>query len=235
MTTRSRIVLTNDDGIDAPGLAALERAAESLGGEVAVVAPEECHSGGGHRVTTHRPVAVREVGPGRYAVAGTPADCTRLALATIVPGAGIVLSGINAGGNLGVDIHHSGTVAAAREAALHGRRAVAASQYRGRSAAIDWDRAAAWLVRALERIALEPCGPGEFWNVNFPDLPGAVPWSEPPLVVCPVDPSPFALGFRDTPEGWHWSADYHARPRLAGHDTAVCFGGAIALSRVRVV
>jgi len=86
MTTRSRIVLTNDDGIDAPGLAALERAADSLGGEVAVVAPEECHSGGGHRVTTHRPVAVREVGPGRYAVAGTPADCTRLALATIVPG-----------------------------------------------------------------------------------------------------------------------------------------------------
>ncbi len=235
MTRQSSVLLTNDDGIDAPGLAALAVAASSLDGDVVVVAPSECHSGGGHRVTTHRPVAVREVGPRRFAIDGTPADCTRLALASIVPGADIVLSGINAGGNLGVDVHHSGTVAAAREAALHGRRAVAASQYRGRSMAIDWDRAAVWLVRALERIAMEPCGPGEFWNVNFPDLPADIPWSQPRLIVCPVDPSPFALGFRETPEGWHWSADYHARPRVAGHDIAICFGGDISLSRCRVV
>ena len=235
MTIRSSILLTNDDGIDAPGLEALVAAASGLDGNPVVVAPSQCHSGGGHRVTTHGPIAVRDVGPGRYSIAGTTADCTRLGLASIVPGADLVLSGINAGGNLGVDVHHSGTVAAAREAALHGRRAVAASQYRGRSPAIDWDRAAAWLVRALERIRQEPCGPGEFWNVNFPDLPADVPWSEPRLIVCPVDPSPFARLFRESPEGWHWSSEYRDRPRMSGHDIDVCFGGDIALSRCRVI
>lgn len=225
------IVLTNDDGIDAPGLEALERAVAGLG-RIAVVAPAECHSGGSHRVTTHRPLAVRETGPGRHAVEGTPADCTRLALSRLAPEAAIVLAGINAGGNLGVDVCLSGTVAAAREAALHGRRAVAASQYRGRGTTIDWDRAAAWLAPVLARLLAEPWTPGEFWNVNLPAEPPV--GRAPEAVECAVDPSPFALDFRDTPDGWHWAADYHLRPRLARHDVDVCFGGDIAVSRVRV-
>jgi len=237
MTTRSRIVLTNDDGIDAPGLAALERAAAGLG-ELFVVAPDVCHSGGGHRVTTHRPLVVRPMGPGRSCIDGTPADCTRLALATLCPDPAWVLSGINAGGNLGVDVHLSGTVAAAREAALHGRRSLAVSQYRGRSVAIDWDRAAQWVALVLARVATLDLGPGEFWNVNLPD-PASVPEGpaegDPPIIECAVDPSPFALHFSQTPAGWTWAANYHERPRRPGHDTAVCFGGAIALSRVRVV
>lgn len=232
MSETATIVLTNDDGIDAPGLEALARAAARLGGRLVVVAPSECHSGGSHRVTTHRPLVVRETAPGRYSVEGTPADCTRLALARIAPEASIVLSGINAGGNLGVDVWLSGTVAAAREAALHGRRAVAASQYRGLHAEIDWDRAAEWLAPVLARVLAAPATPGEFWNVNLPSVPPAARFPE--AVECPVDPSPFALDFRDTPDGWHWTTDYHGRPRRDRHDVDVCFGGDISVSRCRV-
>lgn len=228
-----KILLTNDDGIDAPGLAALAVAARSLGGEAVVVAPAEPHSGCGHRVTTGRPLAVAEAGAGRFRVAGTPADCVRLALAEIVPDATLVLSGINAGGNLGADVHHSGTVAAAREAALHGRSAVAASQYHKRGTEIDWGRAAAWLVDVLRQLDRSATDPGWFWNVNFPDLPPTQPC--PPVVECFVDPSPFALDYRRTDDGWHYAASYHERPRLSGSDVATCFGGAIAVSRLRVV
>src|SRR4051812_33752156 len=105
------LLLTNDDGIDAPGLAALEVAAEGLGAR-SVVAPFGPYSGCSHAITTHAPVTIGRRGPGRVAVEGTPADCVRLALDHLVPGFDWVLSGINAGGNLGTDVFHSGTVAA---------------------------------------------------------------------------------------------------------------------------
>ncbi|MFM9024238.1 MAG: 5'/3'-nucleotidase SurE [Planctomycetaceae bacterium] len=226
-----RIVLTNDDGIDAPGLAALAAAASRLGGEAVIVAPLEPHSGCGHRVTTDRPLAVREAGPGRFAVAGTPADCVRLALAELAPDAAVVVAGINAGGNLGVDVHHSGTVAAAREAALHGRRALAASQYHRRGQPIDWARATRWLEEVFARLPLDATAPGEFWNVNLPDLPPVA--ADPAIVECGLDFSPFTLAYRATDEGWHYDARYHERPRAVGGDVDVCFSGAIAVSRLR--
>jgi 5'-nucleotidase len=227
-----KIVLTNDDGIDAPGLEALRAACVRLGGEAVVVAPLEPHSGCGHRVTTDRPLRIHEAGPGRFAVAGTPADCVRLALATLVPDAAVVVAGINAGGNLGVDVHHSGTVAAAREAAMHGRVAVAASQYHRRGTTIDWARAARWLDDVFARLPLDATSRGEFWNVNLPDLPAAA--SDPAVVECAVDASPFTLTYRDSPDGWHYDCRYHERPRCAGGDVDVCFSGAIAVSRLRV-
>ena len=228
-----RILLTNDDGIDAPGLAALARAAATLGGDLVVVAPAECHSGCGHRVTTHAPLSVAEEGPARYRIGGTPADCVRVALGKLAPDVDLVLSGINRGGNLGVDVHHSGTVAAAREAALHGRPAIAVSQLVRPDGDVDWERSAAWLERVFRRIASAVPGAGTFWNVNFPVLPEAAP--APQLVECPVDPSPFALAYREVDGGWRWASDYHRRPRRTDGDVAVCFGGAIALSRVGVV
>jgi 5'-nucleotidase len=228
-----RVVLTNDDGIDAPGLAALERAAAGLGATLVVVAPEECHSGCGHRVTTSRPIRVDDVGPARFRVAGTPADCVRIALAQLVPDAALVIAGINAGGNLGADIHHSGTVAAAREAALHGMPAVAASQYHRRGTTIDWDRSARWVAEVLAAVRGRALGRGEFWNVNLPDLPAGV--ADPAVVECAVDGSPFALGYRLTDEGWAYESSYHERPRVAGCDVDVCFGGRIAVSRVAAV
>ncbi|MFM9011043.1 MAG: 5'/3'-nucleotidase SurE, partial [Planctomycetota bacterium] len=116
--------------------------------------------------------------------------------------------------------------------ALHGLRAVAASQYRGRDAVIDWERAAAWLAPVVASVLAAPQRAGEFWNVNLPSVAPA--GRTPEAVECPVDPSPFALEFRDSPEGFHWAADYHRRPRLPRHDVEVCFGGDISVSRLRV-
>ncbi len=228
-----RILLTNDDGIEAPGLAALRIAAAGLGGELVTVAPAECHSGCGHRVTTDRAIRVDELSPGRFRVAGTPADCVRIGLAQLVPDAALVLSGINAGGNLGADVHHSGTVAAAREAALHGRPAVAASHYHRRGTTIDWDRAAGWLAEILATLRDRGSVAGEFWNINLPDLPATA--AAPRVVECAIDASPFGLGYRATDAGWSYDSSYHERPRVAGGDVDVCFGGAIAVSRVRTV
>jgi len=228
-----KILLTNDDGIDAPGLDALAAAARSLGGEPVIVAPAECHSGCGHRVTTGRPLEVAALGSDRYRVHGTPADCVRLTLAELAPDVQLVLSGINAGGNLGADIHHSGTVAAAREAALHGRLAVAASHYHRRGTTLDWPRAAAWLETVLAALRDEPTSAGEFWNVNLPDLDPGAP--RPPVVECRVDPSPFALDYRFADGGWHYDASYQDRPRIAGGDVDVCFSGGIAVSRLQAV
>lgn len=228
-----RILLTNDDGIDAPGLEALRSAVAARGGRTVIVAPAEPHSGCGHRVTTDRPLRVHEHGADRYSVEGTPADCVRLALAELAADATCVVSGINAGGNLGADIHHSGTVAAAREAALHGRPALAASHYHRRGTEIDWGRAARWLEAVLAAVPLGKCRRGEFWNVNLPDLPGDA--SAPRIVACEIDASPFTLGYALTPDGWRYQSSYHDRPRVPGGDVAVCFGGAISLSRLRVV
>ena len=242
------VLLTNDDGIDAPGLAALEAACRGLACRMVVVAPKEPHSGCGHRVTTDRPLVLEQVGHDRFHVDGTPADCVRLALTTLLrspgDGGGVdqrptldwVFSGINAGGNLGVDIHHSGTVAAAREASLHGVPALAASHYHRREEPIDWGRAAAWMAELLAEVLPLPLKSGEFWNVNFPHPLGAgSAAARPPLVECRIDPSPLPLGYTSEPEGWRYRSRYQERQRVPDGDVAACFGGAISLSRGRVV
>ena len=243
------VLLTNVDGIDAPGLAAMEAACRGWAGRVVVVAPKEPHSGCGHRVTTDRPLVLEQVGTDRFHVDGTPADCVRLALVTLLrspgdPAGGAddrpvvewVVSGINAGGNLGVDIHHSGTVAAAREAALHGVQALAASHYHRREEPIDWERAAAWMTEVFSEVLPMPLAGGEFWNVNFPHPLGAGTAAAcPPLVECRIDPSPLPLGYTSEPEGWRYRSRYQERQRVADGDVAACFGGAISLSRGRVV
>jgi 5'-nucleotidase len=181
---------------------------------------------------------LEQVGPDRYFVDGTPADCVRLALtALFADGSGPdwVLSGINAGGNLGVDIHHSGTVAAAREAALHGAPALAVSHYHRREAPIDWERAARWMQAVLESVVPRPLGQGEFWNVNFPHPLGETGHAVPDLVDCAIDPSPLPLGYESAADGWRYRSRYHERARVPGGDVETCFGGRIAVSRGRVV
>ncbi len=133
-----RLLLTNDDGWDAPGLAALKTLAAQLG-EVYVLAPRDPHSYAGHRVTTEDPLELVETGPQQFSLSGTPADCVRVALVELFPAIDWVLSGINRGGNLGADIFTSGTVAAAREAALLGKRAIAISQYVQKGMPLDWN------------------------------------------------------------------------------------------------
>lgn len=233
-----KVLLTNDDGIDAPGLAALEAACRGWACRSIVVAPKDPHSGCGHRVTTDRPLVLEQTGPDRYHVDGTPADCVRLALATLFPGDGgpeWVLSGINAGGNLGVDVHLSGTVAAAREAALHGARSLAVSHYHRRESPLDWRRATAWMRAVLAEVVPRPLRPGEFWNVNFPHPPDDAEPALPEFVDCAIDPSPLPLGYESAAEGWRYRSRYHERARVPGGDVATCFGGRIAVSRARVV
>jgi 5'-nucleotidase len=157
----------------------------------------------------------------------------RLALARLVPDATLVLAGINEGGNLGADIHHSGTVAAAREAALHGRKALAASHYHRRGTTIDWSRATAWLEGVLASLHGRELPAGEFWNVNFPDVGVSGPL--PTMVECVVDPSPFALDYSLTADGWHYGGNYHERPRIPHGDVATCFAGHVTVSRLRAV
>jgi 5'-nucleotidase len=227
-----RLLLTNDDGIHAPGLQALERVARELG-EVVVVAPADVHSGCGHRVTTDSPLRVERHGPARLAIHGTPADCVRVALHGLVPPFDWVLAGINAGGNLGADVHHSGTVAAVREAVLHGRPGAALSHYRRRGMAYDWERAARWARTLLSELLASAWTPGVFWNVNLPHLDPTDP--DPAVVSCPLDPSPLPLSYRRDGDLFHYDGDYHGRSRQPGGDVDVCFSGRISLTRLSIL
>ncbi len=223
------LLLTNDDGVDAPGLSALREASRSEG-RIVIVAPRGPFSGCGHRVTTHAPIGVERRVTDCFAIDGTPADCVRLALHHLVPEAGWVLSGINAGGNLGTDVHHSGTVAAVREGVIHGRPGIAFSHYIARGRAIDWVRAGGWAGRVLRLLLARPWEPGTFWNVNLPHLEPDDP--EPEIVFCPLDPSPLPLRYRLEGDVAHYSGDYHARERRPSSDVDVCFRGEIAVSLV---
>jgi 5'-nucleotidase len=221
--------LTNDDGIHSPGLAALLQATIGLG-EPILVAPVEAHSGCSHRVTTGKPFRVMQNQVGRYAVHGTPADCVRVALHGLVTDATWVLSGLNEGGNLGADVHHSGTVAAVREAVLHGRPGIALSHYHKSGLQIDWDRAARWLQPLLAELMNKSWTPGTFWNINLPHLLPQDP--DPEVVFCPLDPGPLPLSFRFDGEWWHYDGRYHERPRVPGGDVDVCFSGRIAVTQL---
>lgn len=225
-----RVILTNDDGIDAPGIQALQFACRAWC-EVAVVAPDRCYSSMSHHVTTAASIVVTEDNPTRYRVAGSPADCARLARCSLVPDAEWLIAGINRGGNLGVDFWYSGTIAAAREAALLGLPAIAISHYVTRAREIDWQAAAHRAERVLHHLITgHSLAAGEFWNVNLPHPEAGSP--EPDIVFCPMDPSPLPVNFRQESDGYRYSGNYQTRQQLAGHDVAACFGGAITVSRV---
>jgi 5'-nucleotidase len=227
-----RFLLSNDDGIDAPGLAALEQAARQLG-ELIVVAPTDALSGCSHRVTTDKPFRVLHRENEHYAVDGTPADCVRVALHRFAEKPAWVLSGINAGGNLGADVHHSGTVAAVREAVLHGIPGIAVSHYVRRGIALDWARATALVVPILRDLLARPWTQGSFWNVNLPHLePGQ---ADPEPVFCPLDPTPLPLSFREDGDWLHYNGDYHRRKRVAGADVDVCFAGKVAVTLISLL
>lgn len=169
----ARILVTNDDGIHAPGLKVLERVARSLSRDVWTVAPEVEQSGASHALTTLRPLRIRRFGPRRYAIDGTPTDCVLVALHRVVTGRppDLVLSGINQGGNLGEDVTYSGTVAAALEAALLGVPAVAFSQLRAADAPMFWDTCERFAPEVLRALASITWPPDLLFNVNFPPVP----------------------------------------------------------------
>ena len=170
-----RILLTNDDGIHAPGFAVLERIAASLSDDVWVVAPSEEQSGAGHSLTLSQPIRLRRLSDRRFAVAGTPTDAVMLALAHVMKDAlpDLILSGVNRGANLAEDVTYSGTVSAAMEGALSGVRSIALSQAYSREGmgdAVPFAAAEAWAAKVIASLLEEPFAPRTLINVNFPAL-----------------------------------------------------------------
>ena len=173
----SRILLVNDDGIDADGLAVSHDIASALAEEVWVVAPQADQSGMSHAISIHLPIRVTERGPRRYAVVGTPSDCVVMAVRQIMKGKlpDLVLSGVNRGANLADDVIYSGTVSGAMTAVLCGIPAVALSQAFRKSDPVPWDTARRHGTRLLEKLLAGPLPPDLCLNVNFPAVaPGAV-------------------------------------------------------------
>ncbi len=161
-----RILVTNDDGIHAEGLKALERSLASIG-EVAVVAPDREMSATSQSISVHTPVRVHAFDERHYAVTGTPADAVILAIYRLLPAKpDLVVSGINPGGNLGENVVYSGTVAAAMEATLHGVPALAVSLASRKNP--EFTVAAAFAARLAEKLLKVGLPPGVMLNVNVP-------------------------------------------------------------------
>ncbi len=170
---KARVLISNDDGILAPGLKVLERAVRAVARDVWVVAPETEQSAAAHAITLRRPLRIRKIKKQRYAVDGTPTDCVLLAINEIMRDCppDIVLSGVNRGGNLGDDVTYSGTIAAAIEAVILGVPAVAFSQYYEDGTPIHWPTAEHWTPKVLKKLAGLEMPHDTLLNVNFPDVP----------------------------------------------------------------
>lgn len=171
-----RILLTNDDGINAGGLKVLEELARRFSDDIWVVAPAEEQSGTGHSLTLSRPIRLRKLGEQRYCVTGTPTDSVMMAVGHLMREIkpDLVLSGVNRGANLADDITYSGTVSAAMEGALAGVRAIALSQVYAREGmgdTVPFDAALAWGERVLTPLIKMNFAPRTLVNINFPALP----------------------------------------------------------------
>ena len=167
----SRILVTNDDGIHAPGLPVLEAIAHALSDEVWVVAPEEEQSGAGHSLTLTQPLRIRRMAERRFAVRGTPTDCVMLAANHIMKACRptLVLSGVNRGANLGEDVTYSGTIAAAMEGTLANIPSIALSQaIRPAPEKTNWSSAETHGRDVVEKLLHAGWSDDVLINVNFP-------------------------------------------------------------------
>jgi 5'-nucleotidase len=191
-----RILLTNDDGIEAEGLAALERIARELSDDVWIVAPALEQSGKGRGLTLTEPLRVNRLGERRFSVTGTPTDCVILAVNDLLGEdrkPDLVLSGVNRGHNLGEDVSYSGTVAGALQGMAFGIRSIALSQSLARfhdEVVAHWETAEAFAPAIVSRLLEQDWAPGVVMNLNFPNLP--------PELVKQVEVT--RQGFRDVGE-----------------------------------
>jgi 5'-nucleotidase len=168
-----RILLTNDDGIHAPGLAILEAIAKTMSDDVVVVAPETDQSGVAHSLSLNNPLRLREISPRHFAVQGTPTDCVIMGVRKIMADArpDLILSGVNRGQNVAEDVTYSGTIAATMEGTLIGVPSIALSQaYGGPEGhkSIRWDCAQTHAPSVIAKILKAGIEPGVLVNVNFP-------------------------------------------------------------------
>lgn len=169
-----RILLTNDDGIHAPGLKVLEAIAGQLSDDIWVCAPHDEQSGAGHSLSLSRPVRLRQHGPRRFSVSGSPTDAVIMALRQVLDAPpDLILSGVNRGANLADDITYSGTVSAAFEGALAGIRSIALSQVyarEGKGDAVSFAAAEGWGVTVLQPLLDMQFPDRTLININFPPL-----------------------------------------------------------------
>ena len=167
-----RILVTNDDGIHAEGLAVLERIAAQLSDEVWVVAPETDQSGVAHSLSLNNPLRLRQAGERRYAVTGTPTDCVIMAVRSLMADMrpDLVLSGVNRGQNVAEDVTYSGTIAAAMEGTLLGIPSIGLSQAYGPGGRdqLRWDCAEHHAPGIIRRLLAEGIPEGVLFNLNFP-------------------------------------------------------------------
>lgn len=229
MNFPEKILITNDDGIDAPGIRLLEQVVLDMGVRPIVAAPADAHSGCSHRINLYTPFLVHTRQPHEFCVEGTPADCVRVALHSLAPDVQLVLSGVNAGGNMGHDTYLSGTVAAAREAAFNGVPAIALSQYISPGMHLDPVGLARRVRRVLEMLLEQPWPDRAFWNVNFPDLPPDA--EEPAYVHCERCRSPLPNRYAVSEAGYQYQrGHYHARTFDPCSDVETCLGGNVAIT-----
>ncbi len=242
-----RILLTNDDGIKAAGIAALHTRLTDLG-EVFAVAPKEVQSATSHGITFHEPLMIRDVRVNEtfrgVSVAGRPADCVKLALTSLWPQRmggtpDLCVSGINLGANVGIHICYSGTVAAAIEAAFLGTPAIALSLHIRRYPDVRWRIAADWAVEAIRRVIAEGLPqPREVININLPACESNDE-TFPEMRVVPMNLSPIRDRFeqRTSPSGdtYFWAAgeglDFHET--ASGSDVEAMFEGCIAVTPLK--
>ena len=168
---KARVLVSNDDGINAPGLKLLEKILASLVRELWVVAPETEQSASSHSLTLRRPLHIHQLSGHRFAIDGTPTDSVLMAINELMTATppDLVISGINRGGNLGEDVTYSGTVAAAMEGTLLGVPSIAFSQIYDDNHPVKWATAEKWAGRVLKKLTAEPWPTGVLINVNFPD------------------------------------------------------------------
>jgi len=243
-----RILITNDDGINAPGLEVLHAIAETIagpGGEVWTVAPAFEQSGVGHCISYTHPMMIAKLGPRRFAAEGSPADCVLAALYDVLQGArpDLVLSGVNRGNNAAENVLYSGTIGGAMEAALQGLPAIAMSQFLGPLTEDLQDPFEAarqhgtQMVRALlERGIWTDHDYRVFYNVNFPPCPAA---SVRGTRVAPQGfrrDTNFGVEPHISPSGrrflWIKGGPQHT-PTLAGTDAAVNLEGYVSVTPMR--
>lgn len=229
--TTPLILVTNDDGVMAPGIEALAEAASVLG-EVVVIAPDRNQSGISHAISLHRPLRAHEIRPGWLMVDGTPADCVYLGLHELLPRTpDLVLSGVNAGANMSFDVHYSGTVGGAMEGTLLGVPAIASSLTDVTSG--SYRDAAQFTVALAARVLEEGLPPHTTLNVNFP---GGVPtqWQ---LTFLGHRLFRHSVHRRDDPRGraYYWIGGEPERPHdLPGSDCNAVAEGLISVTPLGV-
>jgi len=170
-----RVILTNDDGIDAPGMAVLEEIAARIAKEVWVVAPEHDQSGQSHAISLHHAIRISERGIRRFGVTGTPGDCAAMGICHLMKEAPpqLMLSGINRGVNLGIESVFSGTVGGAMTAMMLGVPAIALSQAFTDRRNVPWDTARTLGPATIERLVEIGWANTACLNVNFPPIPAS--------------------------------------------------------------